>query len=214
MSSSIAKPLEQTLMVATLQELKGLTIVVDAGHGGKDNGASAYGIVEDTLNLEVALELKKIVELAGGQVLMTREGDYDLASNEANNRKKEDLTKRVELIEENDVALFVSVHMNKYGNSQVRGAQVFYRVSDEISKLLADCIQKEFKQLDSSKLIKMGNYFILNESSIPGVLVECGFMSNEEELKLLQQHDYQVKVAHAIYRGIVKFVDEQYSLIH
>lgn len=212
-SNTIAKPLEQSLLVASKQELKGLVIVVDAGHGGKDNGASVGDVIEDEINLAVALELKELLELAGAQVILTRKEDNDLAAKEAINRKKEDLQKRVELIEKEDVALFVSIHMNKYGNTQVSGAQVFYRVNDDVSKLLANLLQEEFKELKSSKKVKIGNYYILNNSTKPGVLIECGFMSHPEELELLQQKEYQIKISNAIYRGIASFIKKHYILI-
>ena len=209
----ISHPLEESILVATEQPLNGLVIVVDAGHGGKDNGASANFVVEDQLNLEVAMALKDVLELAGAEVVLTREADYDLASTYAKNRKKEDLKKRVEMIEEEDVVLFISIHMNTYENSSVSGAQVFYRVSDEASKALATLIQQEFKELMSSKLASVGNYYILNESTTPGVLVECGFMSNSSELVLLQESSYQTKIAYAIYRGIVEYVKQQYTIL-
>lgn len=200
-------------MVASEQRLSGLVIVIDPGHGGKDNGADVLGVVEDALNLEVAFALQDVLEMAGAEVVLTRDGDYDLASLHAVNRKKEDLNKRVEILEEDDVALFISIHMNKYENKVVSGAQVFYRVNDEVSKLLAMLIQEKFKDLKSTKLSSVGNYYILNKSTTPGVLVECGFMSNENELNLLQEKSYHTKLAYAIYKGIVEFVEQQYSVL-
>lgn len=211
--NTIAKPLEESVLVATEQRLSGLVIVVDAGHGGRDNGADVQGIVEDEINLEVAFALKEVLELSGAEVILTRDADYDLASSDAINRKKEDLNKRIEMIEAEDVALFISIHMNKYGNSAVSGAQVFYRANDKSSKLLASLLQDQFKDLKSSKLATVGNYYILNQSTTPGVLVECGFMSNSNELRLLQEETYQTKLAYAIYRGIVEFVDQHYAVL-
>ena len=212
-SNTVAKPLEESILVASEQQLSGLVIGLDAGHGGKDNGADVLGVVEDELNLEVVFALRDVLEMAGAEVILTRDGDYDLASLHAINRKKEDLNKRVGMLDGDEVALFISIHMNKYENKVVSGAQVFYRVNDEGSKLLATLIQEEFKSLKSTKLSSVGNYYILNNSITPGVLVECGFMSNEKELQLLQDQTYHTKLAYAIYRGIAEFVNQQYVVL-
>ena len=98
--------------------------------------------------------------------------------------------------------------MNKYSNNVVSGAQVFYRVNDEASKILAQLIQEEFKKLKSTKLASVGNYYILNKSTTPGVLVECGFLSNINEAKLLENEDYQMKLAWGIYLGIMDYFYE------
>lgn len=210
---SSSQPLYESMMVAVEQRLSHLVIVLDAGHGGKDNGASVDGVWEDELNLQVAMELRGILEMAGATVIMTRESDVDLASDHAVNRKREDLTKRVEIIEGEDVALFISVHMNKYSDSNVSGAQVFYRTNDDTSKALAQSIQEEFKELGSKKLVKVGNFYLLNESTTPGVLVECGFLSHPKERELLQQKEYQVKLAYTIYQGIVDHITQQYRAL-
>jgi len=206
-------PLYESMMVAVEQKLSGLVIVIDAGHGGRDNGASVESVWEDGINLAVAKELQEILEMAGAVVVMTRESDVDLASEDALNRKREDLARRVEIIEEDDVALFISVHMNKYGDSGVSGAQVFYRTNDDTSKALAQSIQERFKELGSNKLVKIGNFYLLNESTTPGVLVECGFLSHPKERELLQQKEYQVKLAYTIYQGIVDHVTQQYGAL-
>lgn len=210
---SSSQPLYESMMVAVEQRLSHLVIVLDAGHGGKDNGASVDGVWEDELNLQVAMELRGILEMAGATVIMTRESDVDLASDHAVNRKREDLARRVEIVESDEIALFISLHMNKYSDPNVSGAQVFYRVNDDTSKALATGIQERFKEMDSKKLVKIGNFYLLNESTTPGVLVECGFLSNERERTLLQQKDYQVKLAYTIYQGIVDHIEDKYGAI-
>ncbi len=207
-----SKPFLETIRVSADQELRGRTIVIDAGHGGRDNGAQVDDVKEDVLNLSVARELKKLIEQAGGTVILTRDDDYDLSSADAKNHKKEDLEKRVQLMNQDHVDLFISVHMNKFGQAKVKGAQVFYQVEHPFSKQLAEAIQGQFqKQLESKKLPRLGNYYILNESTTTGVLVECGFMSNPDELILLQTSSYQTKLAYAIYKGITAYL--QSSLI-
>ena len=96
--------------------------------------------------------------------------------------------------------------MNKYSNNVVSGAQVFYRVNDEASKILAQLIQEEFKKLKSTKLASVGNYYILNKSTTPGVLVECGFLSNPTEELNLQNEDYMNKMCYSIYAGIINYL--------
>lgn len=210
----ISKPLLETMRVSADQELRGRTIVIDPGHGGRDNGAQVDGVKEDILNLQVSMELKKLVEQAGGTIILTRDDDYDLSSEAAKNHKKEDLEKRVQLMNQEEVDLFISIHMNKFGQAKVKGAQVFYQVNHPLSKMLAQSIQDTFqKQLSSKKLPRLGNYYILNETTTTGVLVECGFMSNPEELLMLQDTSYQTKVAYAIYKGIVEYLKQQFILI-
>lgn len=177
-------------------------VVIDPGHGGWDQGASREQIYEEDLNFQVALYLKQFLESQDVTVIMTRTSDVDLASPTSDNRKREDLKRRVELM--NMGNLFVSIHMN-IAESSVQGSQVFSSEKEE-SILLADTIQEELKKLNNSKFIsKIGDYYILNESDTIGVIVECGFLSNSEERKQLQQPQYQEKLAYAICTGILEY---------
>lgn len=177
-------------------------VVIDPGHGGWDQGASREQIYEEDLNFQVALYLKQFLESQDVTVIMTRTSDIDLASPTSDNRKREDLKRRVELM--NMGNLFVSIHMN-IAESSVQGSQVFSSEKEE-SILLADTIQAKLKKLNNSKFIsKIGDYYILNESDTVGVIVECGFLSNSDERKLLQQPQYQEKLAYAICTGILEY---------
>ena len=209
---SIASPIKDVIEVSSGDYFKHLTIVLDAGHGGRDNGASANGVLEDELNLIVTLKLKEKLEMMGSTVILTRDGDYDLASENASNRKREDMSRRAEIINDSNAVLFLSIHMNKYSSSIVNGAQVFYRVNDAASKLLAECLQDKMKEyLDSKKYEAVGNYYILNETNVAGVLIECGFISNSEEALRLQDDDYQDKVVSTIIKGIYEYIDIVYG---
>lgn len=177
-------------------------VVIDPGHGGMDQGASRDMVYEEDLNFQVALYLKQFLESQDITVIMTRTTDKDLASDTSENRKREDLKHRVEIMNTGDV--FVSIHMN-IAESSVVGSQVFSSDKEE-SIVLADIIQTKLKKINQSKFIsRIGDYYILNESSTIGVIVECGFLSNNDERNKLQQPKYQEKLAYAICAGILEF---------
>ena len=187
--------------------LSGVTVVVDPGHGGKDDGASGGDLKEQEINLAIALKLRTELEKAGANVTMTRDGSYDLASDGATNRKREDMKKRVEIINTEPNDLFISIHLNTYPNVSIHGAQAFYRKGDEASKQLAEIIQRRFNDLtQTEKKSKTGDYFILNESERPGVLVECGFLSNAGDRKSLAQSSYQQQLAQLFTESIEEYL--------
>lgn len=189
------------------QPLSGVTVVVDAGHGGKDDGASSGDVKEQDINLAIALKLRSELEKAGAAVTMTRDGSYDLASEGAANRKREDMKKRVAIINEEPSDLFISIHLNTYPNVGIHGGQVFYRKEDESSKQLAQIIQTRLNALtQTEKQSKIGDYFILNESERPGVLVECGFLSNAEDREALTQNAYQQRLAELLTQSIQEYL--------
>lgn len=186
--------------------LSGVTIVVDPGHGGKDDGASGGELKEQEINLAIALKLRSELEKAGATVTMTRDGSYDLASDGATNRKREDMKKRVAIINEEPSDLFISIHLNTYPNVGIHGAQAFYQKGDEASAQLAEIIQRRFNDLtQSEKKSKTGDYFILNETNRPGVLVECGFLSNANDREALAQDSYQQKLAQLLRESIEEY---------
>ena len=181
------------------------TIFIDAGHGGKDNGASVENVIEDSINLSISGFLLEELVTDGAYVLMSRTSDYDLSSMYMLNRKREDLKKRVKYINQSKPDLFISIHLNTYPSSSVKGGQVFYQNNDQ-SKKLANAIQNEINVFNNNnKKTKQGDYFILNKTIPAGVLIECGFLSNQEERKNLNDSDYQRKIAKAIKKGIVNY---------
>ena len=167
--------------------LSGVVIVVDPGHGGKDDGARAEGVKEQDINLAISMKLKSALETQGAKVILTRDGAYDLASEGAKNRKKEDMRKRADIINAEPVDLFISVHLNAYANTSIHGAHAFYRKDDVASIELAEEIQKEF-------------------NALTGVLVECGFLSNADDREKLCDKGYQTKLADAITRSILSYL--------
>lgn len=209
MNYVLSRPMIDVIQVSAGKALVNRIVVIDPGHGGRDNGAESGDVKEDILNLQVALALKEIIEQAGGTAVMIRDDDFDLSSEDASNRKREDLKRRTEILNQDNVDLFISIHMNKFPQSYVNGATVFYQVNHPLSKQLAESVQSELNRLNrSKKYTKVGNYFILNETQTPGIMVECGFLSNDEERMLLQRSDYQSKLAHAIYDGIIQYLKE------
>lgn len=187
-------------------------IIIDAGHGGEDGGAVAYdGTTEKTLNLNVALKLREICELAGYRVLMTRQTDQSLSGADFN--KNLDMRARIQLTQEHPSAIFVSIHMNKFSVEKYSGAQVFYSDNNPSGERLAQSIQQEIRnnlQENNSRQIKVGNdsSILLKNIKNPAVIVECGFISNHAELKLLQDEAYQTKMAYCIFLGILKYHQE------
>lgn len=183
-------------------------IYIDPGHGGFDGGAVCNGVVESSLNLEISLSLKTILEEQGYTVLMTREDDTDL-STESTNKKRSDIQNRVQLINESDALLYISIHQNTYTNSIYSGAQCFYNKYNGLSQLLSNNIQTSItNSLNNTTRVSksIDGIYLVDNVNKPGVLVECGFMSNEEELSLLQDKAYQSKLAHAIYYGLLSYL--------
>ena len=185
--------------------LMGKTIVIDVGHGGKDSGTSYKDILEKDINLSIALKLKGLLLKNGVNVVLTREGDYDLASPNALRRKKSDFDNRIKLINNSGADMYVSIHINYLDASKYYGAQVFYTKDNEnIAKNIQKSFVKNLKSpLDYRKL--SDDIYMYKKINVPGVLVECGFLSNYNERSLLQKDDYQLKIAAAIMDGIINY---------
>lgn len=190
-----------------------LIVVVDAGHGGEDSGAVANSILEKDINLKIALKLRDMLEASGIEVKMIRESDisiYDTASGTIRERKVSDLKNRVEIVNSNKNHILVSIHQNKFEQSQYSGAQMFYSTNNNKSQILAESIRKSITSLiqsNNKRELKKGenDIYLLNNATVPAVIVECGFISNEEEAKNLSDDEYQNKMAFAIYCGILEY---------
>ena len=185
------------------------SIVIDAGHGGIDGGSEGFnGTKESEINLAYAKTLEQYFKDFGFKTTMTRTNENGLYSPFASNKKKDDMQKRKEIIENVKPDIVISIHMNSFALSTSRGAQVFYNKDNENSKLLADQIQKQFVQnlVKPRQTTQKGDYFILNCTSIPSVIVECGFISNQEEETLLNTDIYREKVCYSILCGVVSYL--------
>ncbi len=198
----------------TTKTMNNIVVAIDAGHGGWDPGTSGRsGTIESDLNLSIAIKLRKFIELSGGTAIMIREdggGLYTDSKNRTETKKSEDLKKRHEIINNSDADLFISIHLNSFPQSQYYGAQTFYKRGDENSKKLAQVIQSELITIidrgNRREIKPRDDVYILNNNSMPGALVECGFLSNAEEEKLLKDSKYQQKLAWSIYCGIMKYM--------
>lgn len=185
--------------------LVGKIIIIDPGHGKLDPGTVYGDIYEKDINLQISLILKEKLESYGAVVLMTREGDYDLASPNAIYRKKSDFDNRIKFINGSKGDLYLSIHQNYLSDSKYSGSQVFYTADN---KLLAQSIQqvlnKELKNDRESKMIPNTKY-MYSKLYIKGVLVECGFLSNKEEREKLITTKYQQEFAEALAKAIIVY---------
>ena len=190
--------------------LLGKVIYLDSGHGGLDPGAMYGGVKEKDINLEITSKLQKKLIKLGAIVYMTREGDYDLAAIYTNNRKRSDLSRRVNMINKSNCDLFLSIHLNAEDTNTWKGAQVFYDDTNDLNKSIAQIFQKEFKSnLNSRRNIKKVNDLYLQRNvKRPGVLLEVGFLSHPNERYLLKQKWYQNKIANVITSGVLTYFDD------
>ncbi len=187
-------------------DLNGFVILVDAGHGGMDGGAVGYQtkVCEAELNLSIALKLKEILESCGAKVVLTRSDGEALG-----NSKDADMQKRREIIETSGQDITVSIHQNSFPDHSANGPQTICAHDSEEGAKLATVIQEELVAALKPKRpreIMPGNYFIVNSGEAPAVIVECGFISNEQEELLLQDEAYQQKIAEAIVLGIDRYL--------
>ena len=181
------------------------TIVLDAGHGGWDPGKTGTtGANEKELNLAVVEKLAEYLEQGGAEVILTRTSDDALG-----NGKRTDMAERKRIANESGADILVSIHQNAFPLAKVKGAQVFYHNSSGNGKMLAECVQENLRnRVDGSnhrQAKENDSYYILRTTEIPAVIVECGFLSNYEEEKLLNDAEYQEKLAWAIYCGILDY---------
>ena len=189
------------------------TFVFDAGHGGEDPGAVDNGLLEKDLNLCIAKLLNGLFLSNGFQTAMTRTDDVLLYNIGEENRKKHyDLLNRKRFTEEIENAIFVSIHMNKFPAEYCRGMQIFYSKNHTFSKTIADSIQSSAQLLqdENRRTVKCGNdsIYLLKQLEVPAVLIECGFLSNESEARLLSDPEYQKALAITIYCGIVESLEK------
>jgi N-acetylmuramoyl-L-alanine amidase len=195
--------------------LSGKIIYIDPGHGGPDGGAGDKDALEKDIALNVSLMIRDYLQEQGALVLMTREEDKDLADEDTkgySRRKVEDLHKRLNLINESEADLFLSIHLNSIPSPKWSGAQTFYNPKFEENKALAKAIQREItRNLENTSREAKGlqSVYILKHSKKAGALVEIGFLSNPEERKMLLEEEYQEKVAASIYQGVLNYLTEK-----
>ena len=187
---------------------------IDPGHGGADPGKVGVGdVLEKDINLQIAMKLKDELEMRDIEVMMTRTEDMDLAEEGASSRKVSDLNNRCKMMNESDAALTICVHQNSFTDPSVQGAQVFYCSGSEDGERVAQLIQTTIQESvdpDNTREIKENDsYYMLKNTGIPVVIVECGFLSNPEETQTLVDEAYQDQMAEAIAEGVLKYFDGQ-----
>ena len=184
-------------------------IVIDAGHGGADGGCSASdGTRESDINLQTASALKDRFEKAGYRVVMTREDDSSLS--EGKFVKRKDLEARRNTRDKSGAIMFISIHSNTFSDSKYHGAQVVYKSGDADSEKLAIAVQSKIREKidEENKRVPMASsdIYVLNEGKCPCILVECGFLSNKEELEKLKSKEYRDKIADAVFSGCSEYI--------
>ena len=202
------------LSVFTLQfieaktvSLKGKVIILDIGHGGRDSGTWYGDIYEKDINLEISKVLKNVLEEAGATVYMTREKDEDLSSKWDTLKKRGDLYRRILFIQEKNSDLYLSIHINWFDNPSHKGQEVLYNSINPKNKILGSAIMKEFKKdFNTTRELTTTDLYLYRNTRVPGVLIECGFLSNPEERRLLQEKSYQNKLSNSIKNGVINYM--------
>ncbi len=204
----------KTVSSSQLIENKYPVIIIDAGHGGEDGGAVGVdGTNEKDINLSIALKLNDILTVMGYSTRMVRTEDISVHNPNADTireRKATDIHNRAAIMEEYEKCLYISVHQNKYDDSSIWGAQTFYSPNDDASKSLAQFIQNSISaqiQPNNKRLIKESgtSVYVLYNATKPAVMVECGFVSNPNELLQLKKEEYQYQMAFSIMSGIINY---------
>lgn len=203
------------LKVSTVETFgnHGITILLDAGHGSPDGGTTGVdGTVEKDINLKIALKTQEVLEGKGIHVLMTRDDDKGLQDEKDNTireMKVSDMNKRLDIMKKSNADLFLSIHMNSFPSKTVSGLRIFYSKEHEAVKMLAEDMQINISKVTGAKsyAVKTADekLFLMKNPPMPAILAECGFLSNPEEEKLLNDEKYQSKIAWAIADAIEKY---------
>lgn len=188
-----------------------LTIYIDPGHGGIDPGTCVAETLEKDLNLQISLLLKEKLEKENIKVLLTRDGDYDLSSPSAMYRKKSDFDNRISLINKSSANMYISIHMNYLEDKSYSGIQVFGTPNNlELASYLQNALNNKLNGRRESKEIS-NKLYMYRQLNKPGVLIECGFLSNEMERNKLKTHKYQTEISSAIYTAIINYYQKIYN---
>jgi N-acetylmuramoyl-L-alanine amidase len=194
------------------------TIIIDPGHGGIDGGTSKNDILEKDINLDIAKRLRIYLKQKGYEVAMTRDKDKSLESlsNKTGSRHLKDLNARTYIINNSNAQLFMSIHTNCHtGNSYADGSLVLFNGKFFENKTLAYCVQRALNNITIDGIERTihnpqysFDFYLLNYSKIPGVIIETAFISNQKEWELLQQDNFKNQIAKAIADGMEKFFKE------
>lgn len=209
LSCKIDNYLVKTVGINNIQTRK--TVIIDPGHGGIDVGAVGIdGSLEKNINLSISLDLYDFLMVSGINAVLTRDGDYEVYR-AGEQRTKSDLYNRMDYINSVPDSILISIHQNHFENEAEWGTQIWYSPNDEKSPTIADKILNSVKrniQPENKRINKKSDdsYYILYKAQKPSVMVECGFVSNENENKRLQDKEYQRDMAYSILAGICEEV--------
>lgn len=209
LSCKIDNYLVKTVGINNIQTRK--TVIIDPGHGGIDVGAVGIdGSLEKNINLSISLDLYDFLMVSGINAVLTRDGDYEVYR-AGEKRTKSDLYNRMDYINSVPDSILISIHQNHFENEAEWGTQIWYSPNDEKSPTIADKILNSVKkniQPENKRINKKSDdsYYILYKAQKPSVMVECGFVSNENENKRLQDKEYQRDMAYSILAGICEEV--------
>ncbi len=202
-------------MALALAEKRNPVIVLDPGHGGEDGGATGKNsALEKDINLAIALQLEKLLKSSGMRVVMTRTADASICDDHLDTvreRKVSDLHNRLKIIEEQGDCIFISIHQNHFTESRYSGAQIFYSKNTDGSKILAENIKSRIVELiqpENRRETKpaTSSIYLLWNTKVTAVLVECGFLSNDSEAAKLNDKTYQQQMAFCVYSGLLDYL--------
>ena len=199
--------------VSLLSE-NGYTIVIDAGHGGEDGGAvGVSGMKESDLNLEIALRLEQLLSLCGVPCSMIRSEDVSVYTegNTITEKKVSDLKRRVEMVQTTENPVLVSIHQNHFSDEKYDGAQVFYSSasgSNSLAQMMQQMLREQLDPRNHRECKPADSVYLMERTNCPGVLVECGFLSNPAEEHLLQEPNYQTKLVCVLGCSLTQFLEE------
>lgn len=210
--------IQNVVNIVKITPLNNKTIVIDPGHGGIDGGTNIGEILEKDINLTIGLKLKELLTKKGATIIMSREIDESLDDKIIGNgsRHREDLEARVKVVNEGRADLLISIHVNHIKNKNKIGPIVFYQSDNEKGKYLAERMQEYLNDVSTYKKMKIevnhgatsGNYYILSNTAVPGIIVELGFISNEIDRELLLQDEHQDEIVEQITKGIIYYFNK------
>lgn len=202
-----------TFAVKNSSKPTGLVMIIDAGHGGVDLGVigKTTGVRESDLTLEIAKLIEGYAKSANYSPIMTRKNANGLYGLKTPGFKRRDMNKRAKIIKENNPVVVVSIHMNFYPESYRRGIQVFYSKSKDkdLALNVQDYLNKNMNITYAGRNFSSlkGDFFLLNESPCEAIIVECGFLSNPEDEKLLLDAEYRMLLAYNIFSAINLYLE-------
>lgn len=206
---------EKSVNAGALAAGNDITVVLDAGHGGIDGGTSAKdGTLEKSVNLDITRCVESYLKCFGISTVLTRNSDESIHDKDAETirqKKVSDIKNRLNIVEATPNSVLVSIHQNYFTDSSVKGSQVFYSKNNKNSKDLAELIREKITvnlQPDNNKEIKEcgSSVYLMYHTTVPAVMIECGFMSNADEAAKLKDFDYQQKIAFLIACGVAEYI--------